>query len=263
LQGDRGDAPEISSAPKRKGGRPKGSLNRRTALGRDFLRSLQPRAKATLRALLEGEDTELQFRAARLVMEYCFGKPIESRELTGADGERLFGERVDDAELARRLALLLSQASKESAASPCAADGAQAREGGDSLAPPLAAPPPKVHETSAPAVAGGAGAEDGSRRTDPLPPAEPQAPPPGYLLRLGNLAVLNHGPSRPGNPDLFDLCQGHADLRAPGKHICSGSFDRCLSMAKKLLGEELPRGRTEQQGPAAYVRATAKNGVHG
>ncbi len=82
-------------------GRPKGRKNRRTILGSEYLRTINPKAKRRLRQIIEGSDAELALKAATLVLAYSFGKPIETREISGPGGGPIETRDVDDREFAR------------------------------------------------------------------------------------------------------------------------------------------------------------------
>jgi hypothetical protein len=85
-----GSVENAPALPKPKAGRPRGSRNRRTVLGQEFLNPLKTRAKQRLRKILEkDDDDELALRAAQIVLNYCFGKPTERRLLGSEDGEPL------------------------------------------------------------------------------------------------------------------------------------------------------------------------------
>jgi len=99
-------------------GRPRGSRNRRTLLGNEFLRTLGPKAKKRLSRIIEGDDDELALRAALVVLHYTYGKPIEAREISGPDGEPVsFDTGAGEVDLARRVALLLERAGETAGSS--------------------------------------------------------------------------------------------------------------------------------------------------
>ena len=96
------------------GGRKPGTRNRRTIEVEEAMRPLEPRARRALRTLLETGEPDVRLKAAGLVLAYCWGRPVDRRELSGPDGRPLafgaepqsHGERTE--ELARRLAYLHS-----------------------------------------------------------------------------------------------------------------------------------------------------------
>jgi len=247
--------------PLLKRGRPKGSKNRRTLLGNEFLRSLTPRAKRRLRELLDEGDADLALRAATLVLNYTFGRPVEARELTGADGEAISVTGPADArELARRVALMLQFGDPDpdrgdaapagagradapaAATAPAFSDNAQAAlqravarvNGGEPLTPGNGATPASEALTG----------EDGV--LDDV--AEPEPPPPGHRLTFGRFGnettITNTGPIRPGLRDhVFELRRQHGGL------VTSGAWERVIAVAAKMLSADAdapwPAWRTE------------------
>ncbi len=96
-------------------GRPKGSKNKRTLLGNEFLCTLGPRAKKRLRTIIDGDDDELALKAIELTLAYNFGRPVQAKEISGPDGDPIQTAHArtvirDDRELARRITLALDGA---------------------------------------------------------------------------------------------------------------------------------------------------------
>ncbi len=96
-------------------GRPKGRKNLRTVLGSEYLASINPKAKRRLRQIIEGSDAELALKAATLVLAYSFGKPIETREVSGPGGGPIVTREVDDREFARLVAFTLTMGERQPA----------------------------------------------------------------------------------------------------------------------------------------------------
>ena len=95
-------------------GRPKGSKNKRTLLGNEFLCTLGPRAKKRLRTIIDGDDDELALKAIELTLAYNFGRPVQAKEISGPDGDPIQTAHArtvihDDRELARRITLALNR----------------------------------------------------------------------------------------------------------------------------------------------------------
>ncbi len=99
----------------RRPGRPKGSKNRRTRLGSEYLNALNFRAKRRLRQIIDGGDDELALRAATLVLAYSFGKPVEVKEISGPGGGPIATKEVDDREFARLVAFTLTMGERQPA----------------------------------------------------------------------------------------------------------------------------------------------------
>lgn len=58
--------------------------------------------------LKESEDEKVQLAAAREILDRAYGRPQQSQEITGAEGQPLMPPaEIDDAEVARRLAFVL------------------------------------------------------------------------------------------------------------------------------------------------------------
>jgi len=94
------------------GGRKKGSRNRRTVLGADYLKSLNPKAKKRLASLLEGKDDGLAYKAAELVLAYSYGRPAQTQLLGGDGGDPIMMQQAmaaldDPVEMNRRLETLM------------------------------------------------------------------------------------------------------------------------------------------------------------
>jgi hypothetical protein len=79
----------ITVALPRRGGRPKGSRNKRTIAVEQAMRKLLPKSKLALVRLLTDAKVadDVRFKAAALVYGYVFGKPTERREVSGPDGK--------------------------------------------------------------------------------------------------------------------------------------------------------------------------------
>lgn len=76
----------VVALPKRRGGRPPGSKNKRTREVEAVMRPMVPRVRRRLMRLLEDEDAELALRASQLILGYCYGTPTQRKEITGANG---------------------------------------------------------------------------------------------------------------------------------------------------------------------------------
>jgi predicted nucleic acid-binding protein len=92
------------------------------------LKSVAPKAKRTLDQLLDGDDKELAYKAVVITLAYNFGAPLNRQEVSGPDGKAVQITSglppLDDAELARRAALILERGQRKETGSA-----------GDSVAP--------------------------------------------------------------------------------------------------------------------------------
>ncbi len=110
------EEPANSTVPApRRAGRPKGSRNRSTIDGRLFYgkhaKKLIP--KLIKRAIEEVEKSKgnLDFaeRVGKLAAAYAWGRPVESKEISGPDGRPIQTEDLVPAEAHQRLAALFLQ----------------------------------------------------------------------------------------------------------------------------------------------------------
>ena len=74
------------------------------------MRPLEPKAKRTLKALLDSDDDATRLKAAELVYAYRYGRPTRRAELSAPDGKAIETEMLDDREIARQTALILYRA---------------------------------------------------------------------------------------------------------------------------------------------------------
>ena len=268
-RGDAADGETVSAveapdeaATKRRPGRPRGSRDKVTALGRDAITEAAPwdflirvmqgrvfkrapehngRRTVTIRPTLDQSIS-----AADALMRKVLAD-MKGVEMAGVDGSPISIEttETDPRETARRLAIILQLGD------PDRADGAATPEAGRDGAPTPAtasgfsdamqdaverarmragngqSPVPSngVDPHGAPTAA------DGEADTDQ---GEPEPPPPGHRLifgRFGNeTTITNVGPIRPGLADhVFELRRQHGGL------VTSGAWAHVLASAAKVV----------------------------
>jgi hypothetical protein len=219
-----GDSGNVVELPANRRGRPKGSKNRRTVLGRDFMNSLKPAAKKRLREILQGKDDELAMKAAELTLAYVYGKPVQTREIGGLDGEPLNGgELLSPLELARAIAFALERGVR-AAGEP--ADAPQAPE------PPKALPSPILDTALSQAPADGP-----PFNVYDLPAGQPPAPKPGHrVCFMDGWHIVNTGTA---DQPTFEARKDHEICR-------KGAWQWCLALVERKAGLE----GWHQQGPA-------------
>ena len=70
-----------------KPGRRLGSRNARSIKGENYLKSLNAPARRRLKRIIEeSKDDKLALNAAKLVLSYSFGQPVQRREVSGPNG---------------------------------------------------------------------------------------------------------------------------------------------------------------------------------
>ena len=224
---------EIIDLPPPRRGRPKGSKNRRTLLGHEYLRSLCPKAKKRLGAIIMGDNDELALKALTVALQYTYGKPVEAREISGPDGKPIATEQVDDLELARHVAHLLKRG--DNAVSDETRNRGVPAGFSPATAPEVPAGPVTTTNTEEAPVAG---ADE-----SPAPPAEPVPPPEGsgiifmsssqqQLLETGIVKVVGCPPVRPSLPVIYELHSGRRGIHQ------RGSWQLLLPHLRRVLGLE-------------------------
>ncbi len=245
--------PGRPTGEKKTGGRKPGSKNKRTLAGEQVLRPLVPGAKRKIRALLEDKDPEIVLRTATMIFQYCFGKPTERRELSGPDGGAvtMLNIAADAAKLIEALAdapdepldgdalkaaqhVAFAHELAKRAGGPVpvpSPDGPRTRETG----PPVSDPETKK---ATPRASEGqenwSNVDQPSGPSDPVPepPAEPTPPEPGERLRFlgADWFIEGHPGDRSGLPNIYEL-------KGPGGLARRASFDVCMDLLRRQLGE--------------------------
>ncbi len=125
----------VEDKPKR-GGRPRGSLNKATRDVRIAAAKYTARALTVITKLAEqSNDPRVQLQAAIELLDRAHGKPAQTQLLGGADaGPIEIGEPLTDKELARRVGLILYRGSPDYRAASDAERAARHAEAQDEFA---------------------------------------------------------------------------------------------------------------------------------
>ncbi len=255
------EAQPAPEEPPKRGGRPRGSLNKATRDVRIAAQKYTQRALTVITRLAEqSNDPRVQLQAAVELLDRAHGKPAQTQLVGGAGGDPVRLQQMQDLmedpkETARRVKLLLCLGDPNYRAAADAERDARNRGGRqDNFAE-------SFNGTQAPA-----GESDGSKGTDTPDgetasqqtperaeeSTEPEPPSEGKSVWFGLLEVRNVGPCREGLPSMFALHRG-------GQEVMRSSWVACLAKAEKLLdGVPLPKGKladTRTETVPLHVRA--------
>ncbi len=245
--------PGRPTGEKKTGGRKPGSKNKRTLAGEQVLRPLVPGAKRKIRALLEDKDPEIVLRTATMIFQYCFGKPTERRELSGPEGGAvtMLNIAADAAKLIEALAdapdepldgdalkaaqhVAFAHELAKRAGGPVpvpSPDGPRTRETGSPVSDPETK---KATPRASEGQENWSNVDQPSGPSDPVPeqPAEPTPPAPGERLRVlgADWFIEGHPGDRSGLPNIYEL-------KGPGGLARRASFDVCMDLLRRQLGE--------------------------
>lgn len=240
------------------GGRMPGSKNKRTLEVEAALSPLVPKAKRKLKELMDAQDEKVAFSACMGVLSYVFGRPIDRKQIAGADGEPLIpGADMSAREVARRVAHLLTRPGAEgpdtvAAFTEGSGDGARpaqtrAQAGAHThpdsaagAAPASAArkngkTPPGGRFRPGDSSGGGqravAGFENNfSKKTKP----KPTEPEPGQAARCAGFVVRCTEGSRPGLPNSYQILDSRGQLMT----MSVNGWSKAVAWIRARVGED-------------------------
>ncbi len=216
--------------PKKRGGRPRGSLNRATKDIRIAAQKYTKRALIVIAKLAEqAEDPNVRLKAACELLDRAHGKPSQTTLIGGDGGDPIKAQRVadlmdDPEETARRVALLLYAGDPNYRAAADAERDARNRGGRqDNFAESFNGARAPAGESDGSAGTDTPDGETASQQTperaeESTEPEELTPPKPGYkLVWLGIGAIAASEPSRPSLPHQYRLldCRGTVAKHGP------------------------------------------------
>jgi len=245
------EAQPAPEEPPKRGGRPRGSLNKATRDVRIAAQKYTKRALTVITKLAEqSNDPRVQLQAAVELLDRAHGKPAQTQLVGGAGGDPVRLQQMQDLmadpeETARRVSLLLYAGDLNYRAAADAEREARNRGGRQDNFPE------SFNGARAPADESdgseGSDTPDGETASQQTPEGaeestEPTPPPEGKSLSFGAIAIRNDGPQRPGLPPTFAVCRA-------GLAIQQGNWAVCLALAEKLVGPPLPPGKLAETRP--------------